>query len=190
MLRAIPLSLLELREVFNQLLHVFNRLELRGRLLFAQELLHVRLDAFGDLSKVFEHDLSEEFVIMLADDHFRLLKRGVGHHNSVVLDADELMDHGLVCPLVQQRCDRVLSPVKDQHCDWVWLLHTQLGLQGLGNAPAQGRAAIIPDQWVRTGSHKCAKQAFNNSSVCVFVGESPLCRRVDDDRKRLAAVEV
>lgn len=128
MLRAIPFSLLELWKVFNQLLHVFNRLELRSRLLFAQELLHVHLNTFGNLSEVFEHDLSEEFVIMLADDHFRLFKRGVGHNNSVVVDSDKLVDHGLVCPLVQQGCDGVLSPIEDQYCDWVWLLHTQLRL--------------------------------------------------------------
>ena len=73
MLRRISLTLLELREVPNYSLHILNGRELRLTLLVIQELLHELMYGVSDLTKVREHDVFEEFVVVAAEhDLFHL----------------------------------------------------------------------------------------------------------------------
>mmetsp|Transcript_11069 Transcript_11069/g.15651 ORF Transcript_11069/g.15651 Transcript_11069/m.15651 type:complete len:208 (-) Transcript_11069:188-811(-) len=37
--------------------------------------------------------------------------RHLGHINAIVVHVQELMQHSLVCPLVQQWCDRIIPPI-------------------------------------------------------------------------------
>jgi hypothetical protein len=75
------------------------------------------MDQLRRLSHVAVHDLPKERIVLGAKDDFSHFFTEVGkvrQVDSVVVDAQELVDHGLVGPLVQQRSDWVFSPIQDQ----------------------------------------------------------------------------
>lgn len=80
-------------------------------------LLDVLLDVAAQVAKVHVHVLLEEGVLVLREHNLLELWPDVGHAAQVhttVVNAEEVVDHGLVCPLGEQRRDGVLSPVEDQ----------------------------------------------------------------------------
>ena len=86
MFSAIALTLFELREVLNQLLHVFDGSEFGSRLFLLQIGLHVILDLLSDFSVVFKHNFLKELVVVLADHNLWLVKILIEQLYSVVFD--------------------------------------------------------------------------------------------------------
>ncbi len=86
MFSAIALTLFELREVLNQLLHVVDGSEFGSRLFLLQIGLHVILDLLSDFSVVFKHNFLKELVVVLADHNLWLVKILIEQLYSVVFD--------------------------------------------------------------------------------------------------------
>lgn len=103
MLGRVPLTSLELREVLDHSLHVFNRVELGLTLLRVQEGLDKFLNLSVELSVVgVFHFLEEGIITGRKDDFFHFFGEvlQVFQVNTVVLDPDQLVHHGLIGPLV------------------------------------------------------------------------------------------
>ena len=190
MLRCITLTLFELGEVFDDTLHIFDGVELCGAFLRLKELVDTTLDLTGEISEVRVHHASVE-VIVLARDHdllhlFRQVLE-VLQVDSVVFNADKLVDHGLVGPLVEQRRDRVLLSIADKYVrsrrvarhsiDEVSLL-TQLLLRLLGDVPAQGTVILVAENRVRPRGHDHSKEAVDDTISGKLILVCPLVGRV------------
>ena len=84
-----------------------------------KKLLHQPVDGFCHVAKVLIHNLRVKLVVVAAQDHFlHLFGHLVAQHcsqiDSIVLDGQELVHHGLIRPLVQQGRHGVVPPVYDQ----------------------------------------------------------------------------
>ena len=118
------------------------------------------MDLLSYFTKVFVHDRLEEVVIFTAEDYFlhlwpQMVKMFQVY--SIVIDSHQLVYHGLVCPLIEKRCDWILFSVQDKkqglgrvttHSLDKILLRVKLVLNSLGNVIAQGTCTVIPDQWI------------------------------------------
>ena len=98
----------ELGVVLHEPHHVLDAVDLgaalRLHLVFFNQLLHV----VAEFAVVEVHVLSEELVeVGVAHDLFLLSAQ----LHPVVPDAHQLMDHGLVCPLVEQWRDGIIHPI-------------------------------------------------------------------------------
>ena len=103
--------------------------------------------------------------------------------DTVVLDADQLMNHRLVGPLIKQRCDRILLTVHDEQVrregvsrhpidEFTLLVHLRLRL--LGYVATQGAVAFIADDRVCSCGHQQAKEAIDNPVCCQMVLLTPI----------------
>ena len=70
MLGCVPLTLLEFREVLNDPLHIFDRIELRLAFFVNEELIDKTLNLLRQVAKVSVHHFPEENVILTRQHHF------------------------------------------------------------------------------------------------------------------------
>ena len=118
--------------------------------------------------------------------------------DSVVLDADKLVNHCLVGPLVEQRRDRVLLSITDEYVrgrrvarhsiDEVRLL-TQLLLRLLGNVPAQRAVILVAKDRVRACGHDHSKEAIDDAISSNLILVRPLVGRVQAQTERAAYIQ-
>ena len=118
--------------------------------------------------------------------------------DSVVLDADKLVNHCLVGPLVEQRRDRVLLSIADEYVrgrrvarhsiDEVCLL-TQLLLRLLGNVPAQRAVILVAKDRVRACGHDHSKEAIDDTICSNLILVRPLVGRVQAQTERAAYIQ-
>lgn len=110
-------ELSELGVLLDEALHVGDRFDVGVVLGLGLVLLDVLLDIAAQVAKVHVHVLLEEGVLVLREHNLLKLWSDVGHAAQVhaaVVNAEEVVDHGLVGPLGEQGRDGVLSPVEDQ----------------------------------------------------------------------------
>lgn len=104
MLGCVPFAFLEFWEILNDSLHVLNRVELSLTLFCLQELLDHIMDGIRHVSKVRIHYLLEKAILIAGESHFLHLVSQMGQMpqvNSVILYSQQLVNHGLVSPLIQ-----------------------------------------------------------------------------------------
>ena len=70
MLCRISLTLLELWEVFDDTLHIFNRVKLCGTFLRREEFVHEALDFPRKITEIIMHDTSVKVIILTRDHNF------------------------------------------------------------------------------------------------------------------------
>jgi hypothetical protein len=94
------------------------------------------------------------------------------HIDSVVFNANEFVDHGLISPLIQQRSHWVVLAVKDEdlsvdsiaaHFRHKFLVFVKFSIEALSNAFTEIRLAFIPHLRIRPSSHAHSKQPINHS---------------------------
>ena len=103
--------------------------------------------------------------------------------DSIVFDADKLVHHRLVGPLVEQWRNWVLFSVTDEdmrsrrvtrHSINEICLLTQLLLRLFGNVPAQGAVAFVTKDRVGAGCHDHSEEAIDDSIRWDLILVSPL----------------
>ena len=147
------------------------------------------------------HDASVEVVILTWDHnffHFLWQVTQMFKINSIVLDSDQLMDHGLVSPLVEQWRHRVFLSVADEQMSNWWVsrhsvdkltLLSQLALCLLGNVLAEGTVSFIANDRVSTSGHKYTKKTINDSISSQLILVGPLIGRVQAQTQRAAYIQ-
>ena len=126
-------------------------------------------------------------MIVLARDHdfLHLLRQvlDVLQIDPIVLDADKLVNHSLVGPLVEQGRDRILLSIADEHVrDWRVARHpidevgllAQLLLRLLGNVPAQRAVILVAKDRIRACGHDHSKEAIYDTICSHLVLVRPL----------------
>mmetsp|Transcript_156559 Transcript_156559/g.502518 ORF Transcript_156559/g.502518 Transcript_156559/m.502518 type:complete len:216 (+) Transcript_156559:586-1233(+) len=114
-LRHVARELAELRVLVDELLHGLDRLYLGGVFGLLLVILHILSNVIAQVAEVREDVLLEEWVLRRRHHDHLQLRPDVGHlaHvDSVVVHGQQLMQHSLICPLVQQRRHRIISPVE------------------------------------------------------------------------------
>mmetsp|Transcript_74285 Transcript_74285/g.187159 ORF Transcript_74285/g.187159 Transcript_74285/m.187159 type:complete len:234 (-) Transcript_74285:557-1258(-) len=116
-LRHVARQLAELGVLVDELLHLLDRLYLCGVLRLLLVVLHVLLDVDAQVAEVRQDVLLEKRVLSCGHhDHLQLRPdvRHLGHVDPVVVHREELVQHRLVRPLVQQRRHRIVPPVQQK----------------------------------------------------------------------------
>mmetsp|Transcript_4852 Transcript_4852/g.14819 ORF Transcript_4852/g.14819 Transcript_4852/m.14819 type:complete len:312 (+) Transcript_4852:518-1453(+) len=134
------LHLAKLGIAFDELLHVLQRGEVSVAGVCALHAAHRLLDVHADLAPVQVHVALEEGIVCRIQHHLggiasgrssrsssrsspggggggaRLARRRavIAEHHTVILDADQIVHHGLVGPLREQRRDRIVASVQNQ----------------------------------------------------------------------------
>mmetsp|Transcript_33530 Transcript_33530/g.85769 ORF Transcript_33530/g.85769 Transcript_33530/m.85769 type:complete len:403 (-) Transcript_33530:506-1714(-) len=142
-------------------LHLLDGLDARSVLGLRLVVLHILFDAKTEVTEVCQGIVPEELVLCCGHHDGLKLRpnvRDLRHINAVVLQREQLVQHGLVCPLVQQGCHWVISSVhKQQHRRGLALLFTlyllkeallllDTELQSLGHLPRQIRRGSVADR--------------------------------------------
>mmetsp|Transcript_14814 Transcript_14814/g.39879 ORF Transcript_14814/g.39879 Transcript_14814/m.39879 type:complete len:549 (-) Transcript_14814:165-1811(-) len=116
-LAHVAAELPELGVVLHKGLHVGDGVDLARGVGLGLVLVHQGLHVGAQLAKVEEHVLRVERVLVRGENNLALILsrvRGVAQVHAAVVNAQELMHHGLVGPLVEQGRDRILAPVQDE----------------------------------------------------------------------------
>mmetsp|Transcript_49536 Transcript_49536/g.131413 ORF Transcript_49536/g.131413 Transcript_49536/m.131413 type:complete len:220 (+) Transcript_49536:483-1142(+) len=108
----------ELGILIHKPLHVLNRLYFRSVLCGFLVFLNVLLDAHSQITEVREQIVSKELI--LRSRHHNLLQLrshtlNFGQIDSVVFHDEQFMEHGLVCPLIQQRSHWIVSTIQEKY---------------------------------------------------------------------------
>ena len=118
--------------------------------------------------------------------------------DSIVLDTHQLVHHGLVRPLVEQRGDRILLPIADEHVsrrrvtrhsiDKLALL-AQLLLRLLGDVPAERAVRLVAQYRIGACRHNHTEQAIYDSIRRDLVLLCPLVGRVQAQTQSAANIQ-
>ena len=118
--------------------------------------------------------------------------------DTIVLNPDQLMDHGLVSPLVEQGRDRVFLSVTDEQMRYGGVsrhsvneltLLSQLALRLLCNVLAERAVSLVAHDRIGTSSHKNAKKTIYDAICSQLILMSPLIGWVQAQTKRAAHVQ-
>jgi len=146
------------------------------------------VDLLSHLSIVLEHDGAEEMVVVTAEDDFSHLRGQVVEMlqvNSVAVDAEQLMDHRLVSPLVEEGSHGIFLPVKDEevcprrvtgHLGHKLLLSVHLGLYPLSELLAERAIRVEPHEGIRSRCHQEAEDSVDDTVGRVLLGDAPRAR--------------
>mmetsp|Transcript_110918 Transcript_110918/g.312691 ORF Transcript_110918/g.312691 Transcript_110918/m.312691 type:complete len:270 (+) Transcript_110918:676-1485(+) len=188
-LRDIARHAPELGVFIYKLLHFLDRLNLRRVLRLPLVLVNILLDAHAQIAKVREDVLLEELV--LRRRHHDLFKLGayarhLRHVNAVVLHRQELVEHGLIRPLVEERRHWVVPPVQQQQhgaglaplaafhrVEKAELLFYPR-LQAVRHLPRKLGGGSVPDRREHPQIETSSKEAFDCPFEDAFLIRSPL----------------
>ena len=107
--------------------------------------------------------------------------------DAIIFDSDELVDHRLVSPLVEQRSNRIFLAVADQqvsgwrisrHPVHKFTLLSQFLLGFLGDVSAKRAVSFIADNRIRSSGHKHSKESIDDTVGCHLVLHRPLVLRM------------
>mmetsp|Transcript_64051 Transcript_64051/g.139302 ORF Transcript_64051/g.139302 Transcript_64051/m.139302 type:complete len:201 (-) Transcript_64051:541-1143(-) len=168
----------ELRILVDESLHLLNGLYFGCILRVVLVLLYILLNAHAQVAEVSQAILLEERILLGRHDDLSQLWPNIrhpGHINAIILHREQLMEHRLVRPLVQQRRHWIVSAIQEyQHrrnCIALPLsLHrleeaVLLGyprLQTEGHLPTQVGGGSVSDGGQHSQSEAYRKQPLND----------------------------
>ena len=142
------------------------------------------MDFFGDFAKVAEHYGVVEGVVVGGEDYFLLggvFAHGFSHINRIPPNPQQLMNHRLISPLIQQRSDRVITPIDNQqvsgrhipgHFRDEFLVQVELLPQAVGNSTADRRFLFVSYQRMCSSGHADAEDSFDYSVELGLLGDA------------------
>ena len=118
--------------------------------------------------------------------------------NTIIFDTDQLMDHGLIGPLIEKRCNRVFFAITDQklsrgrvarHANNEVTLRSDFFLKPFGYIATKWAAALVPDDWIGTRGHKDSEKTIDNTTSIGLVIKRPHVRLVQRQGQSRANVQ-